>query len=440
MNLTANILTTLSARVVMLLLALISSIVLARYLGPEGRGLFALVLLLPELARNLGLLGFEQANAVYAGLLPQQRSTLIWHSALIACVLGGAFAALGAGYVALGAPGFDTLIQGPIYLYLIPLAVMPCKLLFEYWTAILRGMNRILLLNVLDVGVKAVLLLFAVLFVVWFGLGVQGAVLADFLISVAGVAVIALLLKTVGVLGTPNFDKPLWRRSVGFALPAYGGSLTAYLNYRVDEVIVAMLLPAEQLGFYVIAVGLAERLWILPGAVTSALLPHLTNRRERDPQISVAVARHVMIWIGLICIGVFVFAGLGIRLLYSSAYEGSIAPLRWLLPGIFTLSLGKVLVTELLAQEKPRYTVWASGIAAFVNIAANLVLVPRIGISGAALASSISYTVLSVILMWLFVRETGVSWTAFLIRQSDFAAYSVLWRQWRPSLKRLRLA
>jgi O-antigen/teichoic acid export membrane protein len=216
--------------------------------------------------------------------------------------------------------------------------------------------------------------------------------------------------------------------------------LTAYLNYRVDEVIVAMLLPAEQLGFYVIAVGLAERLWILPGAVTSALLPHLTNRRERDPQISVAVARHVMIWIGLICIGVFVFAGLGIRLLYSSAYEGSIAPLRWLLPGIFTLSLGKVLVTELLAQEKPRYTVWASGIAAFVNIAANLVLVPRIGISGAALASSISYTVLSVILMWLFVRETGVSWTAFLIRQSDFTAYSVLWRQWRPSLKRLRLA
>jgi O-antigen/teichoic acid export membrane protein len=213
--------------------------------------------------------------------------------------------------------------------------------------------------------------------------------------------------------------------------------LTAYLNYRVDEVIVAMLLPTEQLGFYVIAVGLAERLWILPGAVASALLPHLTNRRERDPQISVVIARHVMIWIGLTCIGIFVVAGVGIRLLYSSAYEGSIAPLRWLLPGIFTLSLGKVLVTELLAQEKPRYTVWASGIAAVVNIAANLLLVPRMGISGAALASSISYTVLSVILMWLFVRETGVPWKAFLIRQSDFAAYSVLWR---PSLKRLRLA
>jgi hypothetical protein len=42
--------------------------------------------------------------------------------------------------------------------------------------------------------------------------------------------------------------------------------------------------------------------------------------------------------------------------------------------------------------------------------------------------------------MWLFVRETGVSLTAFLIRQSDFAAYLVLWREWRPSLKRLRLA
>lgn len=437
MNLTGNILTTLSARVAMLVLALISSTVLARYLGPEGRGLFALVLLLPELARNLALLGFEQANAVYAGLVPQHRSTLVWHSALIACVLGGGIALAGGCYLLLGAPGFDSLIQGPILLYLIPLVAVPAKLMFEYWTAILRGMNRILLLNTVDVAVKAVLLLFAVLFVVWFGLGVQGAVMADFLISVAGVAAVALLLKAVGVWGTPSFDKPLWQRSVNFALPAYGGSLTAYLNYRVDEVIVAMLLPTEQLGFYVIAVGLAERLWILPGAVASALLPHLTNRRERDPQISVVIARHVMIWIGLTCIGIFVVAGVGIRLLYSSAYEGSIAPLRWLLPGIFTLSLGKVLVTELLAQEKPRYTVWASGIAAVVNIAANLLLVPRMGISGAALASSISYTVLSVILMWLFVRETGVPWKAFLIRQSDFTAYSVLWR---PSLKRFRLA
>src|SRR2546421_6734266 len=72
-NLISNILSTLSARIVVLALALVSSIVLARTLGPEGRGLFALVMLLPEIAGSFALLGFEQAYAVYAGLFPERR-------------------------------------------------------------------------------------------------------------------------------------------------------------------------------------------------------------------------------------------------------------------------------------------------------------------------------------------------------------------------------
>src|SRR5437764_5923526 len=82
--LVSNILSTLSVRVAVMALALVSSIVLARTLGPEGRGLFALVLLLPEIVASLALLGFEQAYAVYAGLLPARRQPLIWQSALVA--------------------------------------------------------------------------------------------------------------------------------------------------------------------------------------------------------------------------------------------------------------------------------------------------------------------------------------------------------------------
>ena len=84
MNLTLNIFTTLSARIATLGLALVSSIVLARWLGPEGRGLFALVLLLPGLAKSVGLLGLDQANSVYAGLAPEGRRALVWQSAAVA--------------------------------------------------------------------------------------------------------------------------------------------------------------------------------------------------------------------------------------------------------------------------------------------------------------------------------------------------------------------
>ncbi len=113
MSLARNILTTLSARIIVLGMALVSSMVLARTLGPEGRGLFALVLLLPELAKSFGLLGFEQANAVYAGLEPGGRRALAWQSAVTAGAVGGLMALGGIGYIAFGAPGFKRSCAAP---------------------------------------------------------------------------------------------------------------------------------------------------------------------------------------------------------------------------------------------------------------------------------------------------------------------------------------
>jgi len=93
------------------------------------------------------------------------------------------------------------------------------------------------------------------------------------------------------------------------------------------------------------------------------------------------------------------------------------------------LSIGKVLVAELLARERPRYTVLASGAAVVANIVGNLLLVPRIGISGAAIASSVSYSILSAILIVCYLRVTGLSWRALVPRTRDLAVYLALWRQ-----------
>lgn len=427
MNLAQNILVTLCARIILLAIALISSVVLARSLGPEGRGLFALVLLLPELARNLGLLGFEQANAVYAGLEPEKRSSLIWQSVGVAAVAGSLMTGIGISFILFGAPGFPALSQGPLWLYLLALATVPARLVVEYWYAILRGINRIVLLNVVEVTTKIASLVLIVVFVAWLRLNVAGAVWADVVISIATVALIGVLLWLVGAWGKPCWDWPLWRRTLGFALPAYGGSVAAYLNYRVDELIIAAVLSVEQLGFYVLAVGLVERLWILTGAVANVLLPHLTNSRQRDPMLPAIIARHVLLWTALACLIVFVGAETMIGMLFSSAFLPAVAPVRWLLPGILMLSVGKVLVAELLAREKPYYSVWATGLATIVNVVCNIILIPRLGLSGAALASSMSYSLLSFMIVWCYLRETGLSWMMLLPRRSDLLLYASLW-------------
>ena len=429
MNLTLNIMTTLSARLVLIAMSLISSVLLARTLGPEGRGLFALVLLLPELARTLALLGFDQSNAVYAGLEPRMRSTLVWQSAVLALAVGGIVAVAGSVYLALGAPGMPSMVQGPLWLYLLPLLALPAGLLIEYWHAILRGMNRIMMHNVADVATRVAGLALLVVLLLVGRLDVVGAVTANVVITGLSAVLLAVLLRYVGVLERPTLSGSVWRRSSRFALPAYGGNVAAYLTYRANEFIIAAMLPVEQLGFYVLAVGLVERLWVLPGAVSAALLPHLTNTPGRDPQLPAMIARHVCVWVGGACLFLFAFAGPIVDLLFSSAFAPVTAPLRWLLPGIFALSIARVVLSEVIAREKPHYPSLASGVAVVLNVVLNLILVPQMGISGAALAASISYTILAIMWIWFYTRETAVSWKALVPSSGDLIVYTALWRR-----------
>ncbi len=442
MNLARNIGTTLLARIAVLGIALVSSVVLARLLGPEARGTFALVLILPEFAMTFGLLGFEQSNAVYAGIEPKARAALVWQSILVATVAGTIVVGAGASFLALGAPGFESLLRAPLWMYLVPLAAVPARLVARFWSALLRGMNHIATVNLFEVGTKVLSLVLVVAFVAGLRWGVTGAVWADWVFNVAAAMSLAALLRSAGAWGRPAFDWCLLRRTGRYALPAYCSSFLSYLNYRVDELLVALLLPPEQLGFYVIAVGLAERIWTPTGAVAMALLPHLANTKQRDPALTAVIARHVMLWTGAGCLLVLALGRMAVRLLYSTAYEPAVAPLCWLLPGILTLSVAKILVAELSAREKINYTVWVGAVTVAVNIGGNLLLIPRMGISGAALASTVSYSLLSLMVSWYYVRETRVPWTQLVPRMSDVEVYLRFmgWRRAEPAPESLERA
>jgi hypothetical protein len=107
-------------------------------------------MLLPEFGQGFGLFGFDLANTVYVGLEPQSRHQIVWHSVALAFASGGIIFLGGATYLKLGAPGLH--IRGPIWLYLLALSGVPAVLLADYWSAVVRGMNEITLINVTDVS------------------------------------------------------------------------------------------------------------------------------------------------------------------------------------------------------------------------------------------------------------------------------------------------
>lgn len=428
MTLGSNILTTLAARIGTLGLALVSSIILTRWLGPDGRGVFTLVLLLPGLVTSLGMLGFDQANTVYAGLKPEKRSALFWHSVLIAFGAGTPLAMAAIAFVAAGAPGFGQVARDSLWLYALPLSIIPIRLLVEHASAILRGMNRIVLLGAVEIATRIGVIVLMGIFVVALGLGVGGAVWMEVAAGAGSAALMLGLLARAGVVGRPVFDPTLWRQTWRFAVPVYAAALMTFLNYRVDQFMVAAMLPPEQLGFYALAVELTERLWIITGAVATALLPHLTNSPQRETALVATICRHVLLWTGAAAVLLFIVSDLLITTLYSSAFAPAGTAVRWLLPGVLVLTMGKVLIAELAARERVGFTAWLAAGAAVVNIGANAVLIPAMGIAGAALASLLSYSMVSAVVTRRYLRETGLPWTVLLPSWRDVVAYRALWR------------
>jgi Na+-driven multidrug efflux pump len=85
-----------------------------------------------------------------------------------------------------------------------------------------------------------------------------------------------------------------------------------------------------------------------------------------------------------------------------------------MLPGLVFSGFGSVLNTKLAGQGYPPVTLWAPGLALAANVGLNLWLIPELGLKGAALTASVTYTLWALVVTAAYLRRTGLGWTAFL--------------------------
>ena len=213
-----------------------------------------------------------------------------------------------------------------------------------------------------------------------------------------------------------------YRDLVRYGLPTYIGSITTFFSYRVDVILIALLLPnpAEPLGYYSMAVGLAELVFFLPNAVSQLFLPQVADatREDADAQVPM-VARITLLITGAGALVLFPCAAVMIAVLLP-AFVPSLAPLAVLLPGVVALSVAKVVGGYVAGVGRPGVNSFVSLVSFVGNLAVNLVLIPQFGIVGAAAASLISYTGSALLITAIVARWTGTSLLLYWIpRPSD---------------------
>ena len=416
---------TLATRFAAFAFSLATNVMLARSLGPEGRGVYAVAVLIPALIGLVAQLGIGPANVYHFSKGLVDADELIGHATALAMLLGSLCFGCVLVYI-------DTLGHGRIagiagQFVLVSCAALPFTLLTAFLQGILTGAQRFALFNATLLAQYALPTFALAVILLTLRGSTMGAVVAW---TVSAIVCGVVTLSSVRPLGrlSVRLRRATLSRLFRFGLISYFGSLTSFVNYRFDVLLVNLFAGARQVGLYSVGTGLAEVVWYLANAAGIVLAPRVASSEARDAdRLTEAVCR-VVATLALVMGGVLaVFAPFLVVVFFGQAFAESVWAVWLLLPGIVTFSVGRILSMYLLGRNRLKVDLAASLCGLVVTLVLDLALIPHFGFRGAAVASSIAYTCAMLVdLTWVIRNSTTSLRGLLLIRTSDI---STMWKR-----------
>lgn len=419
-----NTAATFAGQVITLIIGIGISVVIARLLGPENKGLYSLAILLPTFIVIITNLGINPATVYHTAKADYNRKQIFGNNIWLSLAIGAISSIIGLFVIYFFG---ESLLPGlPMPIALLALFIVPLQLLAGNLKAILLGMQRITPLNIISVVQAFLNLILIVIALVGLHSGVPGVIIVSILTSITtNIIVFLLVYKTLkGISFQINFS--YIRRTLTYGIQAQAGNILGFLNYRADFFLVNLFLNPTAVGFYSIAVGISEKLWLASKATSMVLLPKIAAEKNEQvrKELTPIVSRTVLL-ITIIGASVLFFITKPlIILLYSTTFSSAVLPLQILLPGIVAHSASRILANDIAARGKPLLNSFLSSLALVANIVLNILLIPKFGIEGAAWATTISYSAMYVGRVWLYSRISNNPIIKIVIpQQSDLVLY-----------------
>jgi O-antigen/teichoic acid export membrane protein len=386
-------------RIALIPVGLLYAVITARWLGPEGLGVFAAIGAILGTAAQLGNLGLPVAASRYAAEDETRVPPLIANARLTGAVSGiVVFVALALLYDRLPSIFGDV----PRELLLIAALALPLTFAGAQFQAILLGRQRVRPYNFMEAMDRTLLLAGACIALVALGYGLRALVMLTVVLAAIHYTVYHVLLWPASARIQP--DLALAKRMGGFSGRAYIGTLLAFLVLRSDILLLNAMRGSGETGLYSVAVRPVDFLLLLPAVAGTLLFPRIAASGGRDSaRFTATVSRHIAWFMALACAGLAAVAWWAVPLLFGAAYRDSVLPLWILLPGVWCMAVQGILANDLGGRDYPRAILGIWSVLLMTNVGLNLVWIPRFGMVGAAASSTVAYA-LSLFLMgryWL---------------------------------------
>ncbi|MFA6174990.1 MAG: oligosaccharide flippase family protein [Phycisphaerae bacterium] len=415
-----NFATTTASTLISMVLGFVSSVIVSRLLGAEKFGVYSLALLVPDTLYIFSTLGLTTAYIVYSGKHPEKRGAMAIQS-LIFSFVAGVLTLLFYIFLLSTHPAWFERFQvvGGFNLILASLLV-PLQLGMINLRSVVLGANRITTINLGTILTAVNRILVIIIFVGILGWGVRGGIIsqiANFLFVFLFMA-IAIAIQTP--FSTWCIDIKFFVKSLVFGAKLYLGHIAWWVLYATSRYMIAYMIPNsdEALGQYVMAAQLCAIIWILPDALQTVFLPHLSTTGENKQALTVTTIRIMFIAFLPIIITLILLSPM-IKFVFGQDYAMSVLPFVAFMPGLLLFASTRPLVSYLTHLEKPGYSIISSWIGVVSNVVLNYFFIHSMGIVGAAIATSISNILMALVLVLFFKYESGVPLYQFVPQPND---------------------
>jgi len=213
-------------------------------------------------------------------------------------------------------------------------------------------------------------------------------------VFLAGLFMVYIYKKTGHKITKWRFDKKLAIRMIKYSWPLAISTFIISIHMRIDQVMIGNMLDKEQVGIYSVAVRLSEFWLFVPVILVNTLMPYFTELRDTNHKLyyqRLTQLYSIMFWMGAV-FGIFVimFGKDLIVTLFGIEYVGAYLVLIFnIWNGIF-MSQAIARGIWMINENLQKYRLYNNIIIVVINIVVNIILIPRIGISGAAIATFIT--------------------------------------------------
>ena len=411
MGFVKNSLYTLISNIIIICIGFFTSWVISRTLGAELQGVYNLAILIPNLMYNFLNFGQDTSTMFFLSNKTINKRDLIDNMIPVSIFYTIISTLLGTLFIFLLKDSMFTEVSNNTLIF--ALIISPLTFLNNNLTAVLKSEGKFFIVNKVQVINK--IIYFLICTILFFIVDVNIVIFAN--IIILSISIISLW-KKIGIKSIRiKFNKEYQKKNISYGFKSYLANMITFLNYRLDTFIIKALSKSTMtVGQYGVSVTLAEQVWVFASAISSVMFPYITSiENDEDKSKVTSLTFKIVMVVTFMAIIVLFFASNLIRFVYGEDYYGSIIPLKILLIGVFSLSLGKILANDIASRGKPELNALSNLMGLLVNVIFNILLIPRFGIVGAAMATSISYTLTSSIFLISFIKLTGLTLKELLV-------------------------